>query len=128
MQAKGTFEVRVVPLAADEGTDTGGFGRLSIDKTFSGDLTGTSKGQMVGAFTAVEGSAGYVALERVTGTLNGRKGSFILQHSGSMSKGAQNIMVTVVPDSGTEELTGLAGTMQIIIEGKKHSYLFEYTL
>jgi len=128
MQAKGTFEVRVVPLAADEGTDTGGFGRLSIDKTFSGDLTGTSKGQMVGAFTAVEGSAGYVALERVTGTLNGRKGSFILQHSGSMSKGTQNIIVTVVPDSGTEELTGLAGTMQIIIEGKKHSYLFEYTL
>ena len=128
MQAKGTFEVRVVPLAADEGTDTGGFGRLSIDKTFSGDLTGTSKGQMVAAFTAVEGSAGYVALERVTGTLNGRKGSFILQHSGSMSKGAQNIIVTVVPDSGTEELTGLAGTMQIIIEGKKHSYLFEYTL
>ena len=128
MQAKGTFEVRVVPLAADEGTDTGGFGRLSIDKTFSGDLTGTSKGQMVGAFTAVEGSAGYVALERVTGTLNGRKGSFILQHSGSMSKGTQNIVVTVVPDSGTEELTGLAGTMQIIIEGKKHSYLFEYTL
>jgi len=128
MQAKGTFEVRVVPLAADEGTDTGGFGRLSIDKTFSGDLTGTSKGQMVGAFTAVEGSAGYVALERVTGTLNGRKGSFILQHSGSMSKGAQNIIVTVVSDSGTEELTGLAGTMQIIIEGKKHSYLFEYTL
>jgi len=128
MQAKGTFEVRVVPLAADEGTDTGGFGRLSIDKTFSGDLTGTSKGQMVGAFTAVEGSAGYVALERVTGTLNGRKGSFILQHSGSMSKGTQNIIVTVVPDSGTEELTGLAGTMQIIIEGKEHSYLFEYTL
>ena len=128
MQAKGTFEVRVVPLAADEGTDTGGFGRLSIDKTFSGELTGTSKGQMVGAFTAVEGSAGYVALERVTGTLNGRTGSFILQHSGSMSKGAQTIIVTVVPDSGTEELTGLAGTMQIIIEGKKHSYLFEYTL
>ena len=83
---------------------------------------------MVGAFTAVEGSAGYVALERVTGTLNGRTGSFILQHSGSMSKGAQTIIVTVVPDSGTEELTGLAGTMQIIIEGKKHSYLFEYTL
>ena len=128
MQAKGTVEVKVVPLAADEGTDTGGFGRLSIDKTFSGDLAGTSKGQMVGAFTAVEGSAGYVALERVTGTLNGRKGSFILQHSGSMSKGTQAIIVTVVPDSGTEELTGLTGTMQIIIEGKKHSYIFEFTL
>lgn len=128
MQAKGTFEVKVVPLPADEGTDTGGFGRLSIDKTFSGDLAGTSKGQMVGAFTAVEGSAGYVALERVTGTLNGRKGSFVLQHSGSMSRGTQTIIVTVVPDSGTEELTGLAGTMQIIIDGKKHSYVFDYTL
>ena len=128
MQARGIFEVKVVPLPADEGTDTGGFGRLSIDKTFSGDLAATSKGQMVGAFTAVEGSAGYVALERVTGTLNGRKGSFILQHSGSMSKGTQTIIVTVVPDSGTEELTGLAGTMQIIIEGKKHSYVLDYSL
>jgi len=128
MQARGTFEVKVVPLAADEGTDTGGFGRLSIDKTFSGDLAGASKGQMVGAFTAVEGSAGYVALERVTGALNGRAGSFILQHSGSMSRGSQTIIVTVVPDSGSGELTGLAGTMQILIEGKKHSYLFDYTL
>ena len=128
MQAKGTFEVKVVPLPADEGTDTGGFGRLSIDKTFSGELAGTSKGQMVGAFTAVEGSAGYVALERVTGTLNGRKGSFILQHSGSMAKGVSTMIVTVVPDSGTDELSGLAGTMQIIIEGKKHSYVFDYTL
>lgn len=128
MQARGTFEVKVVPLAADEETDTGGFGRLSIDKTFSGDLAGTSKGQMVGAFTPVEGSAGYVALERVTGTLNGRKGTFILQHSGSMSRGTQTIVVTVVPDSGTEDLTGLAGTMQIIIEGKKHSYVFDYAL
>ena len=128
MQANGTFEVKVLPLPADEGTDTGGFGRLSIDKTFSGDLAGTSKGQMVGAFTAVEGSAGYVALERVTGTLNGRKGSLILQHSGSMSKGTPTIIVTVVPDSGTEELTGLSGTMQIIIEGKKHSYVLDYAL
>jgi hypothetical protein len=128
MQARGTFEVKVVPLAADEGTDTGGFGRLSIDKTFNGDLAGASKGQMVGAFTAVEGSAGYVALERVTGALNGRAGSFILQHSGSMSRGSQTIIVTVVPDSGSGELTGLAGTMQILIEGKKHSYLFDYTL
>ena len=128
MQARGTFEVKVVPLVADEGTDTGGFGRLSIDKTFSGDLAGASKGQMVGAFTAVEGSAGYVALERVTGALNGRAGSFILQHSGSMSRGSQTIIVTVVPDSGSGELTGLAGTMQILIEGKKHSYLFDYTL
>ena len=128
MQATGTFEVKVVPLPADEGTDTGGFGRLSLDKTFSGGLTATSKGQMVGAFTAVEGSAGYVALERVTGTLNGKKGSFILQHSGTMSHGNQSLSVAVVPDSGTEELTGLTGTMQIIIDGKKHSYVFDYAL
>ena len=128
MQATGTFEVKVVPLPADEGTDTGGFGRLSIDKIFSGGLTGTSKGQMVGAFTAVEGSAGYVALERVTGTLDGRKGSFILQHNGTMSRGTQAIIVKVIPDSGTEELMGLSGTMQIIIEGKKHSYVLDYSL
>ena len=125
MQATGTFTVKVVPLPADDSVDTGGFGRLSLDKEFSGALAGTSKGQMVGAFTAVEGSAGYVALERVTGTLNGKKGSFILQHSGSMKGGASTIIVTVVPDSGTEELTGLAGTMEIIIEGKKHSYVFD---
>ena len=125
-RAAGTFDVKITPQPTGIAGDA--VGRFSIDKRIDGDLTGTSKGQMVGAFTAVEGSAGYVALERVTGTLNGRKGSFILQHSGSMSKGAQNIMVTVVPDSGTEELTGLAGTMQIIIEGKEHSYLFEYTL
>lgn len=128
MQATGTFEVKVVPLPADDGVETGGFGRLSIDKTFSGGLAGTSKGQMVGAFTTVEGSAGYVALERVTGTLNGRKGSFILQHSGTMQKGVSTMIVTVVPDSGTEELTGLAGSMEIIIEGKQHSYVFSYTL
>ena len=128
MQATGTFEVKVVPLPADEGTDTGGFGRLSIDKIFSGGLTGTSKGQMVGAFTAVEGSAGYVALERVTGTLDGRKGSFILQHNGTMSRGTQSIIVKVIPDSGMEELMGLSGTMQIIIEGKKHSYVLDYSL
>lgn len=128
MQATGTFEVKVVPLPADDSVDTGGFGRLSIDKTFSGGLEATSKGQMVGAFTAVEGSAGYVALERVTGSLGGRKGSFILQHNGTMQKGVSTMIVKVVPDSGTDELAGLAGTMEIIIEGKKHSYVLTYTL
>jgi hypothetical protein len=128
MRATGTFEVKVVPFAADEGTDAGGFGRLSIDKTFSGGLTATSKGQMLGAFTAVEGSGGYVAMERVTGTLNGKTGSFILQHTGTMQGNVATMIVTVVPDSGTEELTGMAGTLQIIIEGKKHSYVLDYTL
>lgn len=126
--ARGTFEVKVLPLAADDSVDTGGFGRLSLDKKFSGDLTGTSRGQMVAANTAVEGSAAYVALERVSGTLHGRTGTFILQHNGTMSRGAQEMRITVVPDSGTGELTGLAGTMKIIIEGGKHSYEFEYTI
>jgi hypothetical protein len=127
-KATGTFEVKVLPLPADDKVDTGGFGRLSIDKQFSGALNGTSKGQMVAGMTAVEGSAAYVALERVSGTLNGRTGTFVLQHNGVMTRGAQEMRITVVPDSGTGELTGLAGTMKIIIEGGKHSYEFEYTI
>ena len=128
MHATGTFEVKVLPLPADDNVDTGGFGRLSIDKQFSGALNGTGKGQMVAGMTAVEGSAAYVALERVSGTLNGRTGTFVLQHTGVMTRGAQELRITVVPDSGTGELTGLAGTMKIIIEGGKHSYELEYTI
>ena len=124
-RATGTFEVTVLPLEADS-TDTGGFSRLSLDKTFSGDLTGTSRGQMVAAMTAVEGSGAYVALERVTGTLEGRTGSFILQHNGTMRGGAYEMRITVVPDSGAEGLAGLSGTFKITIDGKKHSYEFEY--
>jgi hypothetical protein len=127
-RATGAFDVKVLPLPADDGVDTGGFGRLSLDKRFTGDLEGTSHGQMVAAGTAVEGSAAYVALERVSGTLHGRQGSFILQHNGTMSRGAQELRVSVVPDSGTDQLIGLAGTMKIIIEGGKHSYEFEYAL
>jgi hypothetical protein len=127
-RATGTFEVKVLPLPGDGSVDTGAFARLSLDKRFSGDLDGTSKGQMVAAHTAVEGSAAYVALERVSGTLNGRMGTFILQHNGTMSHGAQEMRITVVPDSGTGELTGLAGTMKIIIDAGKHSYEFEYTI
>jgi hypothetical protein len=119
--AKGTFAVTLQPL-------DGAVSRMSIDKTFSGDLAGTSKGEMLAATTEVKGSAGYVAMEKVTGTLAGRKGTFMLQHSGTMAGGKQELSVTVVPDSGTEELTGLAGKMAIIIEGKKHSYEFVYTL
>ena len=125
--AKGTFEVTVLPLPADS-TDTGGFSRLSLDKRFSGDLIGTSKGQMVAGSTAVEGSAAYVALERVTGTLQGRAGSFILQHNGTMRAGAYDLRISVVPDSGTDELVGLAGSFKIIIEGSNHFYEFEYTV
>lgn len=127
-RATGAFEVKVLPLPADEAVDTGGFGRLSLDKQFTGDLIGTSRGQMLAASTEVEGSAGYVALERVSGTLNGRTGTFILQHNGTMSGRGQEMRITVVPDSGTGELTGIGGTMKIIIEEGKHSYEFDYTM
>ena len=127
MTAQGTFEVKVTPQPQDDSAG-GPFARLFLDKQFQGELDATSKGQMLGAGTAVEGSGGYVALELVTGKLNGNRGSFILQHTGTMSKGVYVMHVTVVPDSGTDELAGIAGTMTITIEGSKHSYDFEYTL
>ncbi|MGO9126639.1 MAG: DUF3224 domain-containing protein, partial [Terriglobales bacterium] len=103
-------------------------GRMTIDKQFHGDLEGTSKGEMLSAMTEVKGSAGYVAMERVTGALNGRSGTFFLQHSASMTRGVPQLSVTVVPDSGTGQLQGLTGKMDIIINAGKHSYDFEYTL
>jgi hypothetical protein len=127
-QAKGTFEVKVVPQAAEDKVGDPTVGRMSIDKQFRGDLEGTSKGQMLAAMTEVKGSAGYVAMERVDGTLQGRKGTFALQHSGTMNRGVPQLSVTVVPDSGTGQLIGLAGKMTIIITEGKHSYEFEYTL
>jgi hypothetical protein len=127
--ATGPFEVKLTPQ--DDKLDAT-FGRLIIDKQFHGDLEGTSKGQMLSAATDVKGSAGYVALERVTGTLrtaNGvRTGSFTLQHNGTLTRGAPQLSVTVVPDSGTGELAGLTGKMTIIIADGKHSYDFEYSL
>ena len=127
MTARGTFDVQVIPQAPDDSTG-GPFGRLFLDKQFHGDLEGVSRGQMLGAMSAVEGSGGYVALEQVTGTLKGRSGSFILQHNGSMRKNGPTMHVTVVPDSGTDQLQGLEGTMTIVIEGGKHSYELEYTI
>ena len=125
--AKGTFEVKLSPQGPDEHFEGGGLGRMSIDKVFAGDLEGTSRGQMLSAMSEVKGSAGYVAIERVTGTLDGRSGSFVLQHSGTMSGGAGETVVAVVPDSGTDGLTGLEGRMTIII-GEGHGYEFEYSL
>jgi hypothetical protein len=124
--ASGTFEVKLTPQA-DSGHDAG-LGRMSIDKQFHGDLEGTSRGQMISAMGSVKGSAGYVAMERVTGKLKGRAGSFVLQHSGTMTRGTPQLSVTVVPDSGTDQLTGIAGTLSIKIDAGKHSYEFEYTL
>ena len=127
-RATGTFEVKVTPQAPDDNAEASSVGRMTIDKQFHGDLEGTSKGQMLTAMTAVKGSAGYVAIERVTGTLRGRQGTFALQHTGIMNRGTPSLAITVVPDSGTDELTGLAGTMAIVIADGKHSYEFEYTL
>jgi Protein of unknown function (DUF3224) len=127
-RAHGTFEVKLTPQSADEKAENPTLGRMSIDKQFHGDLEGSSKGEMLTAGTSVKGSAGYVAIERVTGTLNGRSGSFALQHSGTLTRGAPQLTITVVPDSGTGQLTGLSGKMTIQIADGKHSYEFEYAL
>ena len=126
--ASGTFEVKITPQPRDEYADGATLGRMTIDKHFRGDLTGSSRGQMLTAGTPVKGSAGYVAIEQVTGTLAGRAGTFILQHSGTMTRGAPALTLTVVPDSGSGELTGLAGTMQIDIAAGAHAYRFDYEL
>jgi hypothetical protein len=127
--ASGPFDVKIVPQKPDSDVaQAANLGRMSIDKQFHGDLDAASKGEMIAAQTEVKGSAGYVAMERVTGTLKGRKGSFVLQHSATMNRGAPELSITVVPDSGTEELKGLAGKMNINISDGKHSYEFEYTL
>jgi len=123
----GTFDVRLTPEAGDASGDPG-VGRMTIDKSFQRDLEGTSKGQMLAVMTPVQGSAGYVAMERVRGRLGGREGTFVLQHNGSMNRGTPTLSVHVVPDSATDELAGLVGTMNIIIAGGKHSYEMDYTL
>lgn len=126
--ASGTFDVKVTPQATDDKAEGAVLGRMSIDKQFHGELEAASKGEMLTAGTAVKGSAGYVAIERVSGTLQGRKGTFALQHSGTMTRGAQQLTITVVPDSGTGELTGLTGALTIKIVDGKHFYEFDYTL
>jgi hypothetical protein len=127
-RATGTFDVKLNPLDTYDKADDSPMRRMSIDKQFRGDLEATSKGEMLSAGTAVKTSAGYVAIERVSGTLGGRNGTFVLQHNGTMNRGAPELTVTVVPDSGTGDLVGLSGKMAIIIEGGKHSYEFEYRI
>jgi Protein of unknown function (DUF3224) len=126
--ATGTFDVQMTPRAPDDSSDQSAIGRMALDKHFHGDLEAASVGQMLAAMSSVKGSGGYVAMERVTGVLNGRRGSFVLQHSGTMNRGAPHLTLTVVPDSGTDDLTGLTGSMEIIIEGKQHAYDFSYTI
>jgi hypothetical protein len=126
IQAKGEFEVKIVPQKEERVIPL--FGRMTIDKTFSGDLVGKSQGQMLSSGTTVKNSAGYVAIELVEGTLHGKNGSFVLEHNAIMNKGEGTLNIIVVPDSGTGELTGLSGKLNIIITGGKHFYEFEYEL
>lgn len=128
MHAHGTFEVKMTAQPAQDGVGDPGIGRMALDKQFHGDLEATGKGQMLAAGTDVPGSAGYVALERVSGTLHGRRGTFALQHSGTMTRGAPQLSIAVVPDSATGELLGLVGKLTITIAEGKHSYDFEYSL
>lgn len=128
MNAKGTFEIHMTAEPPYDVVDGVSLGRVRFDKTFSGLLQATSTVHMLGARTNVDASAGYVALERVTGTLDGKRGTFVLQHTGIMNRGARTLSVTVVPDSGTGELAGLSGRMDIQIVDGKHFYEFEYEL
>ena len=128
--ATGTFEVKLAPQKPDNKPEEDAkIGRMSIDKQFHGDLEATSKGEMLSVMSEVKGSAGYVALERVTGNLHGRSGSFVLQHNATMDRGTPYLNIIVVPDSGTGELAGLTGKMIINIDATgKHSYEFDHTL
>ena len=124
IKATGPFDVKMAPASAAEAA----VGRFTLDKKYHGDLEGSGTGEMLTAMTAVKGSAGYVAIEKVTGTLAGRTGTFHLQHSGTMNRGAPSLSINVVPDSGTGQLEGLTGTLSIHIDGKAHSYVFDYSL
>ena len=127
-RASGSFDVSVTPLANADVSSDPLLGRFLLVKKFSGDLDASARGHMLSAGTATKGSAGYVAIDHITGTLQGRKGSFVLQHSGSMKRGAPTLSVMVVPDSGTGELAGLTGTLSINIVEGKHFYDFLYSI
>jgi hypothetical protein len=126
--ASGTFDVKIIPQK-DEGVGDATIARMSIDKQYHGDLEGTGLGQMLAGMAAeVKDSGAYVAIERVRGTLQGRTGSFAVHHRGVMTRGAQDLTIIIVPDSGTEGLTGITGTMTIDIRDGKHFYGLDYTL
>jgi Protein of unknown function (DUF3224) len=123
-RVQGRFDVRLTP----SGDATATPARMSVVKRFHGDLEAESRGTMLTSISPVEGSAGYVAIETVEGTLEGRHGSFVLQHSGLMDRGVPELRIVVVPDSGTEELRGLSGRLIVIVNGEEHRYDFEYSL
>lgn len=125
---RGEFEVKMASLPTHDTAEGSPLGRRSLDKSYFGELDATGVGEMLAAGTATKGSAGYVAIERVCGTLGGKSGSFVLQHSGTMNRGEPSLSIAVVPDSGTGELIGLSGKMMIEIQPGKHFYDFEYSL
>jgi hypothetical protein len=127
-RATGTFDVQLHPLPTEEIPAEAMLGRMSIDKQFHGDLDATSKGQMLTAGTYTSGSAVYVAVERVTGTLGGKAGSFALHHTGLMDRGKASLAISVVPDSGTGELAGISGTVTITVADGQHQYAFDYSI
>jgi hypothetical protein len=125
--AKGTFDVKMAPLTADAIAAEAGLAAYTIDKVWHGDIEGTSKGQMTA--TQLEGEAGlYIALEKVTATIGGRRGTFVFEHRGYMAKGVQELSIRIVPGSGTGELAGISGKLEVKIEDKKHFYEVEYSL
>ena len=129
MKISGSFEVALKPLETYAAGSGGvNLGRMFIDKTFNGELSAQSKGEMLTASSAVPGSAGYVAIEQVIGDLSGRKGSFVLQHYGRMDKDKNYLLLEVVPGSGTGELKGMKGNMNIRIENTHHFYDLDYEI
>ncbi|VWB46777.1 hypothetical protein BAR24066_02108 [Burkholderia arboris] len=128
LQASGPFEVKLNPESLSAVAESSGLGRMSLDKQFHGNLEAVSHGEMLAFRSSVQGSAGYVAMETVQGALGGRNGSFVLQHSSTMTRGQPQQSITVVPDSGTGELLGLSGSMIIHIDNGRHSYSFDYEL
>ena len=128
VHAKGTFEVKITPQAPQDGVGDPSVGRMALEKQFHGDMQGQGLGQMLAVGTAVDGSAGYVAMERVTASVHGRHGSFALQHTGTLNRGTPRLSVTIVPDSGADGLAGIAGSLSITIADGVHAYDLEYSL
>ena len=126
--AKGTFDIQATREPPYDAADGVTIGRTGFDKQFHGDLEGTSHVEMISAVTDVKGSAAYVAIERIRGSLHGKAGSFVAHHTGVMNRGAQSLSISIVPDSGTGELRGLSGTIAIEIVEKQHHYTFDYAL
>jgi hypothetical protein len=128
-RATGTFDVKLAPQKPDNPqAEAAGLGRMSLDKQFHGDLEAASQGEMLSILDREKNSGGYVAIERVVGKLQGREGSFVLQHNATMNRAAAKMEITVVPDTGTGALAGISGSMTLRIEEGKHFYDFEYTL